>query len=117
MNITVVALTNKGVVAATDKKYIRFFTFSGFQQQILSIKGKIVSMSGNSLNNQLFIVYHNGNVFNGDQNLEYMIYDTEKFRVIKKDELSISQNSTLEWIGFTEYGVKFYIYIYIYIYI
>jgi len=104
-NIKVVALTNKNIVAATDKKYIRFFTFSGFQQQILSIKGKIVSMSGNSLNNQLFIVYHNGNVFNGDQNLEYMLYDTDKFKVIKKDELSISQNSTLEWIGFTEYGI------------
>jgi len=66
-------------------------------------------MSGNSLNNQLFIVYHNGNVFNGDQNLEYMLYDTDKFKVIKKDELSISQNSTLEWIGFTEYGVKYLI--------
>jgi len=104
-NIKVVALTNKGVVAATDKKYIRFFTFSGFQQQILSIKGKIVSMSGNSINNQLFIVYHSGNVFNGDQNLEYMLYDADKFKVIKKDELSISQNSTLEWIGFTEYGI------------
>ncbi|ORX33707.1 WD40 repeat-like protein [Piromyces finnis] len=104
-NIKVVALTNKGVVAATDKKYIRFFTFSGFQKQILSIKGKIVSMSGNSLNNQLFIVYHNGNVFDGDQSLEYMLYDSDNYKVIKKDELPISQNSTLEWIGFTEYGI------------
>ncbi|ORX76493.1 WD40 repeat-like protein [Anaeromyces robustus] len=104
-NIQVVALTNKGIVAATDKKYIRFFTFSGFQKQIISVKGKVVSMSGSSTSNQIIIVYHNGNVFNGDQCLEYMYYDADKFKVIKKDELPISQNSTLKWIGFTEYGI------------
>jgi len=54
-------------------------------------------------------VYHSGNVFNGDQSLEYMLYDADNFKVIKKDELPISQNSTLEWIGFTEYGVNIYI--------
>jgi WD40 repeat protein len=104
-NIKAVALTNKGIVVATDKKYLRFFTFSGFQLQILSIKGKIVSMIGSSMNNQFFIVYQSGNVFNGDQSLMYMFYDADISKVIKKDELPISQNSTLEWIGFTEYGI------------
>jgi len=104
-NVKAVALTNKGIVAATDKKYLRFFTFSGFPQQILSIKGKIVSITGCSTSHQFFIVYHSGNVFNGDQSLEYMLYDADNFKVIKKDELPISQNSTLEWIGFTEYGI------------
>jgi len=66
-------------------------------------------MSGNSLNNQLFIVYHSGNVFDGDQSLEYMIYDSDTCKVIKKDELPISQNSTLEWIGFTEYCVMYHL--------
>ena len=60
---SVVAITGKGPVVATDLKMLRFFSFTGRQIFIESVPGPIVSIVGS--NDYLFLVYHQGAVFHG----------------------------------------------------
>ncbi|KAJ3306655.1 WD repeat and HMG-box DNA binding-domain containing protein 1 [Blyttiomyces sp. JEL0837] len=93
------ALTSEGPVVATDHRYLRFFSLGGVQRKIECLPGPIVAMTGRG--RWLFVVYHRGGAFHGDQNLGYLLIDV-KSKVRRKDELPISPSSTLEWIGLSD---------------
>ncbi|KAI9101254.1 hypothetical protein DFS34DRAFT_463766 [Phlyctochytrium arcticum] len=101
--VKALAITNAGPVAATDQRYLRFFSFSGLQTNIVSIPGPIVTMSSNG--DLLLVAYHAGGVFQNDQNLGYFIYDIKKQMTLRREALPISPESTLFWIGITSFGM------------
>ncbi|KAJ3038284.1 hypothetical protein HK097_003216 [Rhizophlyctis rosea] len=53
----------------------------------------------------LFVVYHVGGVYHGNQNLAYILYNLQKEVTVKKDALPISKGSLLTWVGISEIGM------------
>ncbi|KAI8926336.1 hypothetical protein BC831DRAFT_414136 [Entophlyctis helioformis] len=96
----VLAMTKTGVVVATDMQYLRFFSYGGVQTYVRSVGGPILTMAGQG--NYLFVVYHSGGTFHGDQNLSFILMDVEKRTTILRDRLPMSPSSTLEWTGFSD---------------
>lgn len=56
-SIEAVAIGQKWVAVATNLWYVRIFSLSGIQREIINLPGPILSMSG--LNSYLMVVYHN----------------------------------------------------------
>ncbi|KXS12667.1 WD40 repeat-like protein [Gonapodya prolifera JEL478] len=102
-NVVAICLTTSGAVVGTDQRYLRFFSTSGVQTNILSLSGPLVSMT--SFEDHFMVVTHSGAAFHGDQNLSYCLYNVETMEVIKKDSLPISPSSELTWIGFSENNI------------
>jgi chromosome transmission fidelity protein 4 len=67
----------------------------------MSIKGNVVSMVGHG--DYFFIAYHAGATFHGDQSLAFMIIGPD-LQVQKRDEIAISPESTLTWVGISDNG-------------
>ena len=53
--LQVIAIGDDWVSAATDKQFLRLFSLSGIQKDVLSLPGRSVAMAG--WRNQLAIVY------------------------------------------------------------
>ena len=53
--LQVIAIGDEWVSAATDKQFLRIFSISGIQRDVLSLPGRAVAMAG--WRNQLAIVY------------------------------------------------------------
>ncbi|CAG8704794.1 1128_t:CDS:2, partial [Cetraspora pellucida] len=101
-NITAIALCSQGIIAATSKDVIRFFSPFGVQTYIFALKS-VVCMVGHG--EFVLIVYHSGVGYKGSQNLEYMLYNVQSHEILQKDTIPISKGSTLQWIGFSTEGL------------
>lgn len=121
-----IAMTNKFIAVATDHRYIRFYSFGGIQIGLLCFKGPVVCIVGTA--EHLLLVTHDGGTFHGrvwcglfesmliilfcwfyntgDQNFTYSLYSTKQ-QCLHKDEMPVSPGSLLEWIGFSEDGVRY----------
>lgn len=55
-SIEAIAIGHKWIAVATSLWYLRVFSLSGVQREIINLPGPIVSMSGS--NTYLFVVYH-----------------------------------------------------------
>ncbi|RKO83935.1 hypothetical protein BDK51DRAFT_49552, partial [Blyttiomyces helicus] len=102
-NVKVVAITSKGPVAATDARYLRFFTYSGIQTAVVSLPGPVVTLAARG--RWLLVVYHVAGVYHGDQSMAYILYDAEEQRTVHRDALPLSPGATLDWAGVSENGL------------
>ncbi|KAI8878293.1 WD40 repeat-like protein, partial [Backusella circina FSU 941] len=97
--ITNIAINGTSVVVATSAGFIRIFSLSGVQKHIFSLSN-VVSMSGNA--DLLLIVYAASPSFTNQQNLDYMLMNTESYDMLQKDKIQITKDSKLTWVGFSE---------------
>ncbi|XP_032107015.1 WD repeat and HMG-box DNA-binding protein 1 isoform X2 [Sapajus apella] len=95
--------------AATSALLLRLFTIGGVQKEIFSLAGPVVSMAGHG--EQLFIVYHRGTGFDGDQCLGVQLLELgkKKKQILHGDPLPLSRKSYLTWIGFSAEGTPCYV--------
>nr|KAJ3421051.1 hypothetical protein HK105_004639 [Polyrhizophydium stewartii] len=100
---TAVALTRTAIVVATDMHYLRLFSYGGVQTQLRSVPGPVLSMAGQG--NMLFVVYHDGGVFHGNQSLSYLLLDSDKRATVLQGRLPTSPSSTLDWVGFSDTNI------------
>jgi chromosome transmission fidelity protein 4 len=98
------AVSDKWISVATDQNYVRIFGKSGIQSYIFSIpSGSIVSMT--AFEETLFLIY-NSSTEQGSR-LEYELFDLETKRsLMSVAPLPVSSKSKLEWVGFSETGVR-----------
>ncbi|CAJ0769144.1 1988_t:CDS:2, partial [Entrophospora sp. SA101] len=97
-----IALSSLAIIVATSKNFIRLFTLSGVQLYIFALDS-VVCMD--AYQEFALIVYHLGTGYRGSQNLGYMLYNVETNDIVQKEQLPISKDSTLEWIGFSDKGL------------
>ncbi|CAG8641343.1 6268_t:CDS:2, partial [Scutellospora calospora] len=101
-DITAIALCSQGIIAATSKDVIRFFSLSGVQTYIFALTS-VVCMVG--YDEFVLIVYHLGVGYKGTQNLGYILYNVRSHEILQKDKLPITKGSTLKWLEFSTEGV------------
>lgn len=53
-----VAAGDNFIAVATSRNFLRIFTVSGVQREILAIPGQVVTM--NAYKNQMIVIYHSG---------------------------------------------------------
>ncbi|KAJ3291183.1 hypothetical protein HK104_006291 [Borealophlyctis nickersoniae] len=102
-NVKALALSSSRLVAATDQRYLRYFSLSGIQLSIERLPGPIVTMAAQG--DLLMIVYHAGGVYHGDQRLEYLLQNAETQETIREHKVPLSPGSTLQWVGISESGI------------
>nr|XP_039324585.1 LOW QUALITY PROTEIN: WD repeat and HMG-box DNA-binding protein 1 [Saimiri boliviensis boliviensis] len=95
--------------AATSALLLRLFTIGGVQKEVFSLAGPVVSMAGHG--EQLFIVYHRGTGFDGDQCLGVQLLELgkKKKQILCGEPLPLSRKSYLTWIGFSAEGTPCYV--------
>ena len=94
-NASVVGVTKKYVVVATDLNYVRFYSLGGVQLFIYSLSGSMVSISSSEDSCSVFTSVSG--------NINAIIYDLD-MQVESKIDCGLSRNSTLEWVGYSFSG-------------
>lgn len=98
-DVVSIAINRVSVIATTSLGYVRIFSISGVQRHIFSVEN-VVSIT--AMTDLAMIVYSNGPGFNHQQNLEYILINTDTTEVIQKDKIQLTSDSELTWIGFSE---------------
>ncbi|XP_040825252.1 WD repeat and HMG-box DNA-binding protein 1 isoform X1 [Ochotona curzoniae] len=108
-DIEAICLGQGWVAAATSALLLRLFTIGGVQKEIFSLPGPVVSMAGHG--EQLFIVYHRGTGFDGDQCLGVQLLELgkKKKQILRGDPLPLTRKSYLAWVGFSAEGTPCYV--------
>ncbi|KAF9934592.1 hypothetical protein FBU30_001356 [Linnemannia zychae] len=101
-DVTSIALTGNSAIVATSRGFVRIFSQSGVQTNLYSV-GSIVSIAG--FHDLAVIIYHQGEPFEGSQNLGYLMYNVSTNQRIQRGSLPVSDDTTVTWLGFSEYGV------------
>ncbi len=91
------------IAAATNHLYLRVYSYTGMQYFITSLSGPVVSMTGNG--SLIAVVHHASNTPVGNH-LKFAIFEMPSKTCIVKDDLPISSDSTLRWLGFSSNGVS-----------
>ncbi|KAI8057496.1 WD40-repeat-containing domain protein [Thamnidium elegans] len=98
-DIISVAINRISVIATTSLGYVRIFTTTGIQRYIFSLEN-IVSVTAKT--DLACFVYSNGPGYNNQQNLKYMLLNTDSNEVLQKDDVQLTTDADLHWVGFTE---------------
>ncbi|KAM6201119.1 WD repeat and HMG-box DNA-binding protein 1 [Rhynchocyon petersi] len=108
-DIEAICLGQGWAAAATGASLLRLFTIGGVQKEVFSLPGPVVSMAGHG--EQLFMVYHRGTGFDGDQCLGVQLLELgrKKKQVLLGDSLPLSKKSYLTWVGFSAEGTPCYV--------
>ncbi|XP_042637921.1 WD repeat and HMG-box DNA-binding protein 1 [Orycteropus afer afer] len=108
-DIEAICLGQGWAAAATSALLLRLFTIGGVQKEVFCLPGPVVSMAG--YGEQLFIVYHRGTGFDGDQCLgvELLELGRKKKQVLRGDPLPLTRKSHLTWVGFSAEGTPCYV--------
>ncbi|XP_053451282.1 WD repeat and HMG-box DNA-binding protein 1 isoform X1 [Nycticebus coucang] len=108
-DVEAVCLGRGWAAAATSALLLRLFTIGGVQKEVFSLPGPVVSMAGHG--EQLFVVYHRGTGFDGDQCLGVQLLELgrKKRQVLHGDPLPLSRRSYLAWVGFSAEGTPCYV--------
>ncbi|KAM5337026.1 WD repeat and HMG-box DNA-binding protein 1 [Glossophaga mutica] len=103
-DIEAICLGQGWAAAATSTLLLRLFSIGGVQKEIISLPGPVVSMAGHG--EQLFIVYHRGTGFDGDQCLGVYLLEMgkKKKQILRGDPLPLTRKSYLVWVGFSAEG-------------
>lgn len=101
-DIQALAVGNKWLAVATTFRFLRLFTLSGVQREILRLPGPVVCL--NALDDLLYIVYHSSMGLPGEQNLSFAIYQIAIgcTVLVSAQPLPLTPKSTLKWIGFSD---------------
>ncbi|XP_008837763.1 WD repeat and HMG-box DNA-binding protein 1 [Nannospalax galili] len=108
-DIEAICLGQGWVAAATSTLLLRLFTIGGVQKEVFCLPGPVVSMAGHG--DQLFIVYHRGTGFDGDQCLGVQLLELgqKKKQILHGDPLPLTRKSYLTWVGFSAEGTPCYV--------
>ncbi|XP_047395847.1 WD repeat and HMG-box DNA-binding protein 1 isoform X1 [Sciurus carolinensis] len=108
-DIEAICLGQGWAAAATSALLLRLFTIGGVQKEIFSLPGPVVSMAGHG--EQLFIIYHRGTGFDGDQCLGVQLLELgkKKKQILHGDPLPLTRKSYLAWVGFSAEGTPCYV--------
>ncbi|XP_037011581.2 WD repeat and HMG-box DNA-binding protein 1 [Artibeus jamaicensis] len=108
-DIEAVCLGQGWAAAATNTLLLRLFSIGGVQKEVFSLPGPVVSMAGHG--EQLFIVYHRGTGFDGDQCLGVYLLEMgkKKKQILRGDPLPLTRKSYLVWVGFSAEGTPCFV--------
>ncbi|XP_027785371.2 WD repeat and HMG-box DNA-binding protein 1 isoform X1 [Marmota flaviventris] len=108
-DIEAICLGQGWAAAATSALLLRLFTIGGVQKEVFSLPGPVVSMAGHG--EQLFIIYHRGTGFDGDQCLGVQLLELgkKKKQILHGDPLPLTRKSYLVWVGFSAEGTPCYV--------
>lgn len=98
-DVVSVAINRVSVIATTSLGYVRIFSISGVQRHIFSLEN-VVSIA--AMTDLALIVYSTGPAFNNQQNLKYILMNTDTNEVLQDKNVQITSDSELSWVGFTE---------------
>lgn len=101
-DIQTIAVGNKWLAAATSFRFLRIYTLSGVQREILRLPGPVVCLS--AMDDLLLIVYHSAMGVPGEQNLSFAVYQIAIgcTVLVSAQPLPLSPKSTLKWVGFSD---------------
>ncbi|KAG0000372.1 hypothetical protein BGZ80_010757 [Entomortierella chlamydospora] len=102
---TAIALNAESAIVATSRGFIRVFSQSGIQTALFSV-GSVVAAAGKD--DMVLLIYHQGEPFQGSQNLGYSIYNVETGQRIQQGSVPVSDNIFIKWLGFSEGGIPAY---------
>ncbi|KAI8328666.1 WD40-repeat-containing domain protein [Blakeslea trispora] len=98
-DIVNIAINRISVIATTSLGYVRIFSISGVQRHLFSLEN-VVCVS--AMTDMALIVYASGPSFENQHNLHYILLNTDSFEVLQRDQIQLSTDSQLNWIGFSE---------------
>ncbi|XP_063933665.1 WD repeat and HMG-box DNA-binding protein 1-like isoform X3 [Zophobas morio] len=101
-NIINVAVGSEFCAAATQKRFVHIFSLSGLLVQTLCMPEDIICTSG--YNNKLCVVYRAAS----GAPLKFLLYRFSAklaCEILSRDEIALSTNSTLHWLGFSQIGL------------
>ncbi|KAG1065103.1 hypothetical protein G6F42_026885 [Rhizopus arrhizus] len=98
-DVVSIAINRVSVIATPSLGYVRIFSISGVQRYIFSLEN-VVSIT--AMTDLALIVYSNGPAFGNQQNLDFLLLNTETNEVLQKDKIQLTTDSELNWIGFSE---------------
>ncbi|GAN07973.1 chromosome segregation protein [Mucor ambiguus] len=98
-DVVSIAINRVSVIATTSLGYVRIFSISGVQRYIFSLEN-VVSVT--AMTDLALLVYSAGPAFGHQQNLDFMLINTETNEVLQKDKIQLTTDSELNWIGFSE---------------
>ncbi|XP_059551288.1 WD repeat and HMG-box DNA-binding protein 1 isoform X1 [Myotis daubentonii] len=108
-DIEAICLGQGWAAAATSALLLRLFSVGGVQKEIFSLPGPVVSMAGHG--EQLFIVFHRGTGFDGDQCLGVHLLQMgkKKQQILHGAPLPLTRKSYLVWVGFSAEGTPCFV--------
>ncbi|XP_063104014.1 WD repeat and HMG-box DNA-binding protein 1 isoform X2 [Cavia porcellus] len=108
-DIEAICLGQGWAAAATSALLLRLFTIGGVQKEVLSLPGPVVSLAGHG--EQLFVVYHRGTGFDGDQCLGVQLLELgkKKRQILRGEPLPLTRRAHLTWVGFSAEGTPCYV--------
>ncbi|KAI7867064.1 WD40-repeat-containing domain protein [Mucor mucedo] len=98
-DVVSIAVNRVSVIAITSLGYVRIFTTSGVQRHVFSLDN-IVTMA--AMVDLALIVYSTGPSFTGQQNLNYILLNTDSNEILQRDHVHVTPDSELCWVGFSE---------------
>jgi len=104
-NIISIALGSRFSAVATSKNYIRFFAPGGMEFFVLG-SSNVVALA--AYENVVAILYHGSLPFSGQQSLKIKVFDTITLRMAFDTPITLSENSSVKWFGFSSQGNLFF---------
>lgn len=98
-DVVSIAINRVSVIATTSLGYVRIFSISGVQRYLFSLENVVAVTAMTDL---ALLVYSGGPAFGQQQNLDFMLLNTETNEVLQKDKVHLTTDSELNWIGFSE---------------
>ncbi|KAI8982465.1 hypothetical protein BDF20DRAFT_867118 [Mycotypha africana] len=98
-NVTCIAINNSSVIAATSLGHVRIFSISGVQRFIFTLQN-VVTMA--AMADLALVVYTPGPSYNQQQNLQYILLNTDTNEVLQKDTVQMTTDNEIVWVGFSE---------------
>ncbi|KAI9010132.1 hypothetical protein DFJ74DRAFT_339799 [Hyaloraphidium curvatum] len=102
-NVKAIALSTRGAHVATDRHYLRSFSYAGVQTHVMCLPGPIVCLCAGA-DDTLLVVFTAGTGVARTHNLGYMLYDVSDMTCLRKDSLPVSPGADLQWVGYSETG-------------
>ncbi|RNA00757.1 WD repeat and HMG-box DNA-binding 1 isoform X1 [Brachionus plicatilis] len=95
--IKCVCVSRSLVACCTNKKFLRIFGLAGTQKEIVSLAGIPICVA--AYDHKIFVAYNISNNSTG-----YSIYGTDGALDAEHGILPLSENSKIEWLGFSDEG-------------
>ncbi|KAJ3451000.1 wd repeat and hmg-box DNA binding protein [Anaeramoeba flamelloides] len=93
------AVGNDFAAVATEKGYIRIFSFGALQKYIFSLPGPFVTMTTDG-EDRLLIIYYTD--YFGTGGLNFKLINIKENTKISEGKVPLSKNSQLKWVSFIE---------------
>lgn len=102
-----VCASNTLVACATNNKFLRIYSISGNQREIIALNGSPICLR--AYNNCLFVCYHLS-ISETSSTIGYSLFnlDVKNKAAVEHGILSLSENAKLEWMGFSDEGNPYY---------